>query len=60
MRRAIDEAAVIAKTKQRMTGKTGLAQDPRFKYDLAEADEVTRKLWLETFDIDEQDKGAAA
>lgn len=42
LRRAIDEAAVIAKTKQRMTGKTGLAEDPRFQYDLAEAESLFR------------------
>jgi len=50
MRRAIDEAAVIAKTKQRMTGKTGLADDPRFQYDLAEAESLYRSgdLWIRT------------
>lgn len=50
MRRAIDEAAVIAKTKQRMTGKTGLAEDPRFQYDLAEAESLYRAsdLWIRT------------
>lgn len=50
MRRAIDEAAVIAKTKQRMTGKTGLADDPRFQYDLAEAESLYRAgdLWIRT------------
>jgi alkylation response protein AidB-like acyl-CoA dehydrogenase len=48
MRRAIDEATVIAKTKQRMTGKTGLAEDPRFQYDLAEAESLFRAgdLWI--------------
>ena len=48
MRRAIDEAAVIARTKQRMTGKTGLAEDPRFQYDLAEAESLFRAgdLWI--------------
>ncbi|MEQ8839955.1 MAG: acyl-CoA dehydrogenase family protein [Acidimicrobiales bacterium] len=48
VRRAIDEAAVIAKTKQRMTGKTGLAEDPRFQYDLAEAESLFRAgdLWI--------------
>jgi len=48
VRRAIDEAAVIAKTKQRMTGKTGLADDPRFQYDLAEAESLFRAgdLWI--------------
>ncbi|MDG2028165.1 MAG: acyl-CoA dehydrogenase family protein [Acidimicrobiales bacterium] len=50
MRRAIDEAAVIARTKQRMTGKTGLAEDPRFQYDLAEAESLFRAgdLWIRT------------
>ena len=50
MRRAIDEAAVIAKTKQRMTGKTGLADDPRFQYDLAGAESLYRSgdLWIRT------------
>jgi len=50
MRRAIDEAAVIAKTKQRMTGKTGLADDPRFQYDLAEAESLFHAgdLWIRT------------
>lgn len=48
LRRAIDEAAVIARTKQRMTGKTGLAEDPRFQYDLAEAESLFRSgdLWI--------------
>jgi alkylation response protein AidB-like acyl-CoA dehydrogenase len=48
LRRAIDEAAVIARTKQRMTGKTGLAEDPRFQYDLAEAESLFRAgdLWI--------------
>ncbi len=42
MRRAIDEAAGIARTKQRMTGKSTLAEDPRFQYDLAEAESLFR------------------
>jgi alkylation response protein AidB-like acyl-CoA dehydrogenase len=42
MRRGIDEAAVIAQTKKRMTGKTGLVEDPRFQYDLAEAESLFR------------------
>ncbi|MEZ5165394.1 MAG: acyl-CoA dehydrogenase family protein [Acidimicrobiales bacterium] len=48
LRRAIDEATVIARTKQRMTGKTGLADDPRFQYDLAEAESLFRagNLWI--------------
>jgi alkylation response protein AidB-like acyl-CoA dehydrogenase len=48
LRRAIDEATVIAKTKQRMTGKTGLADDPRFQYDLAEAESLhaAGDLWI--------------
>ena len=49
-RRAIDEAAVIAKSRQRMTGRTGLADDPRFQYDLAEAESLLRagNLWIRT------------
>jgi alkylation response protein AidB-like acyl-CoA dehydrogenase len=48
LRRAIDEAAVIARTKQRMTGKSSLAEDPRFQYDLAEAESLHRAgdLWI--------------
>lgn len=48
LRRAIDEATAIARTKQRMTGKTGLAEDPRFQYDLAEAESLFRAgdLWI--------------
>ncbi|MEM7143245.1 MAG: acyl-CoA dehydrogenase family protein [Actinomycetota bacterium] len=48
MRRAIDEAAVIARTKQRMTGKSTLADDTRFQYDLAEAESLFRAgdLWI--------------
>ena len=38
LRRAIDEAALIARSKRRMTGKTTLADDPRFQYDLAMAE----------------------
>jgi alkylation response protein AidB-like acyl-CoA dehydrogenase len=48
LRRSIDEATVIAKTKQRMTGKTALADDPRFQYDLAEAESLyaAGNLWI--------------
>lgn len=48
VRRAIDEAAEIARTRQRMTGKTTLADDPRFQYDLAEAESLHRAgdLWI--------------
>ena len=47
-RRAIDEATALAKTKQRMTGKSTLAEDPRFQYDLAEAESLFRAgdLWI--------------
>lgn len=48
LRRAIDEAAVIARTKQRMTGRSTLADDPRFQYDLGEAESLFRAgdLWI--------------
>ncbi|MEM8708280.1 MAG: acyl-CoA dehydrogenase family protein, partial [Actinomycetota bacterium] len=48
LRRAIDEAAHIARTKKRMTGKTTLADDPRFQYDLAMAESTMRsgELWI--------------
>ena len=47
-RRAIDEATALAETKQRMTGKSTLADDPRFQYDLAEAESLFRAgdLWI--------------
>ena len=45
---AIDEAALIARSKQRMTGKTTLADDPRFQYDLAMAESTLQsgELWI--------------
>ncbi|MEM9464737.1 MAG: acyl-CoA dehydrogenase family protein [Actinomycetota bacterium] len=48
LRRAIDEAALIARTKQRMTGKSTLADDPRFQYDLAMAESTLQsgELWI--------------
>lgn len=48
LRRAIDEAAHIARTKQRMTGKTTLADDPRFQHDLAMAESTLQsgELWI--------------
>ncbi len=48
LRRAIDEAALIARSKQRMTGKTTLADDPRFQYDLAMAESTLQsgELWI--------------
>lgn len=48
VRRAIDEAASIARDRQRMTGRTVLAEDPRFRHDLAEAESVHRagSLWI--------------
>lgn len=47
-RRAIDEATALAKTRQRMTGKSTLADDPRFQYDLAAAESLFRAgdLWI--------------
>lgn len=48
LRRAIDEATVIAGSKKRMTGATVLAEDPRFKFDLADAESRLRagELWI--------------
>lgn len=47
-RRAIDEATALARTRQRMTSKSALADDPRFQYDLAEAESLFRAgdLWI--------------
>ena len=44
----VDEAALIARSKQRMTGKTTLADDPRFQYDLAMAESTLQsgELWI--------------
>ena len=48
LRRALDEATVLATTRKRMTGATILAEDPRFKFDLAEAESRLRagELWI--------------
>ena len=48
LRRAIDEATVLAGTKKRMTGASILADDPRFKFDVAEAESRLRsgELWI--------------
>jgi alkylation response protein AidB-like acyl-CoA dehydrogenase len=48
LRRAIDEATAIAGSKKRMTGASVLAEDPRFRFDLAEAESRLRsgELWI--------------
>jgi alkylation response protein AidB-like acyl-CoA dehydrogenase len=48
LRRVIEEATAIAEGKKRMTGKTVLAEDPRFQHDLAWAESRLRsgELWI--------------
>ena len=63
LRRAIDEATCLARTKQRMTGRSTLADDPRFQYDLAGAESTLRagELWVRAaFDRAEQSAIAGA